>query len=598
MKPTSIIFSFLMIFLWHDISSANGTQCNWRWRKDDGDVRSATWKDSLNTPVILTEYENIRLRIEVMFKDPDSTNISLRYAEDLSAESWIPVTSVDTGKFFISASDYLFDAMTYSDNAFLPPSDSLNFYRMTITFDSTDKYFLVSPGNSSYELEYSLKPTLRVQAGTAYYFSLFCDSVRIHLGDASEHALLMTPPVNWTIQSSCRPYNLSGVSFVNANIGTIVGYDWKHSSGIILRTTDGGNTWVSQLSGIDASLTDVCFSDANTGTAVGRGGNGGIILRTTDGGKNWARQPCSITTNNLYAVSFSDANCGTVVGSFWSGWDRCIFLRTTDGGNNWFSQSGDPNSMFFGVIFTDAKNGTAVGASGDILRTIDGGNYWGHQYRSGNSGGCLLGVSFADANNGAAVGNSGTIVRTTNSGITWMSQSSGTTNDLYGVCFTDAYNGTVVGAKGTILRTTDGGDHWISQSSHRIDGLADACFVDAHTGWVVGGNGTILRTTNGGVTFVEREKIDEVPTEFSLSQNYPNPFNPSTTIKYQLPKSSVVRLSVYDILGREVSILLNERRDAGVHEVKFDAAGLSSGVYFYRIQAGSFVETRKLLLLR
>ncbi len=83
-----------------------------------------------------------------------------------------------------------------------------------------------------------------------------------------------------------------------------------------------------------------------------------------------------------------------------------------------------------------------------------------------------------------------------------------------------------------------------------------------------------------------------------LGQDYPNPFNPSTTIKYELPMSSEVKLSVFDVLGREVSVLVNERRDAGVHEVTFDASGGSSGVYFYRMIAGSFTETKKLLLVR
>jgi len=103
------------------------------------------------------------------------------------------------------------------------------------------------------------------------------------------------------------------------------------------------------------------------------------------------------------------------------------------------------------------------------------------------------------------------------------------------------------------------------------------------------------------------------PTNFVLMQNYPNPFNPSTTIKFELPNSSVVKLSVYDMLGREVSVLEKERRDAGVHEVTFDGSGLSSGVYFYRLQvrpldsaigrdsksgAGDFVQSKKLLLLK
>jgi hypothetical protein len=83
-----------------------------------------------------------------------------------------------------------------------------------------------------------------------------------------------------------------------------------------------------------------------------------------------------------------------------------------------------------------------------------------------------------------------------------------------------------------------------------------------------------------------------------LLQDYPNPFNPSTTIKFELPKSSDVRLSVYDMLGREVSVLVNERRDAGVYEVKFDASELASGVYLYTLQAGDSVQSRKLLVLR
>ena len=88
------------------------------------------------------------------------------------------------------------------------------------------------------------------------------------------------------------------------------------------------------------------------------------------------------------------------------------------------------------------------------------------------------------------------------------------------------------------------------------------------------------------------------PKEFSRHQNDPHRFIPCETNMFELPKSSEVRLSVYDLLGREVSVLVNERRDAGVHEVKFDASGLPSGVYFYRMKAGDFVETKRLLLLR
>jgi beta-glucanase (GH16 family) len=89
-----------------------------------------------------------------------------------------------------------------------------------------------------------------------------------------------------------------------------------------------------------------------------------------------------------------------------------------------------------------------------------------------------------------------------------------------------------------------------------------------------------------------------IPHEYSLEQNYPNPFNPVTGIKFELPKTSRLNLRVFDILGREVAILVNDTREAGVYEVKFDGSNLASGLYFYRLQAGSFVQTRKLLLVR
>ena len=88
------------------------------------------------------------------------------------------------------------------------------------------------------------------------------------------------------------------------------------------------------------------------------------------------------------------------------------------------------------------------------------------------------------------------------------------------------------------------------------------------------------------------------PIRFLLDQNYPNPFNPETGIRYQVSGSSDVKLVVYDLVGREVAVLAKERKAPGSYEVQFDASGLASGVYLYRLTAGEFVETRKLLLLR
>ena len=89
-----------------------------------------------------------------------------------------------------------------------------------------------------------------------------------------------------------------------------------------------------------------------------------------------------------------------------------------------------------------------------------------------------------------------------------------------------------------------------------------------------------------------------LPGEVKLFQNYPNPFNPTTVVRYELPQASEVKLVVYDVLGREVAVLVNERKLPGRYTVKFDATGVASGVYFYRLQAGSFVEVRKLVVLK
>jgi hypothetical protein len=89
-----------------------------------------------------------------------------------------------------------------------------------------------------------------------------------------------------------------------------------------------------------------------------------------------------------------------------------------------------------------------------------------------------------------------------------------------------------------------------------------------------------------------------VPREYDLAQNFPNPFNPSTIIRYAIPVKSHVLLTVHNLLGQVVSTIVNGEQDAGFHEVRFDALNLASGVYLYRLEAGKFVETRKLTLIR
>lgn len=109
-------------------------------------------------------------------------------------------------------------------------------------------------------------------------------------------------------------------------------------------------------------------------------------------------------------------------------------------------------------------------------------------------------------------------------------------------------------------------------------------------------NGVLYGDTN---TLVGINQISsEIPNNFSLSQNYPNPFNPATNIKFQIPKTRLVKLVVYDALGKEVQTLVNQQLGAGTYSVDFDGSNLSSGVYYYRIETGSFTETKKMLIVK
>ncbi|GAB4290190.1 MAG: hypothetical protein Kow0098_08590 [Ignavibacteriaceae bacterium] len=102
---------------------------------------------------------------------------------------------------------------------------------------------------------------------------------------------------------------------------------------------------------------------------------------------------------------------------------------------------------------------------------------------------------------------------------------------------------------------------------------------------------------NGDYEYSDEIEVEVLPPlQFALEQNFPNPFNPSTTIRFSIPGQNFTRLAVYDVLGKEVAILINETLEAGFHEIQFDASSLPSGAYFYRIQAGDFVQVRKMLL--
>jgi hypothetical protein len=120
----------------------------------------------------------------------------------------------------------------------------------------------------------------------------------------------------------------------------------------------------------------------------------------------------------------------------------------------------------------------------------------------------------------------------------------------------------------------------------------------------VNDNGTILLSTLGGGLYTDAPLTDvddgasQLVKHFYLRQNYPNPFNPTTKISYSIPEASVVSLKIYDLLGKEISTLINEVKSAGNYEVNFDAEQLTSGIYFYKIEAGNYIEAKKMILMK
>ena len=388
----------------------------------------------------------------------------------------------------------------------------------------------------------------------------------------------------WSHQSSRldRPYYyVSGVAFPSRDTGTVVS-----SYGVIYRTTTGGSTWENQLNDSTIlGLSDASFTSVNTETVVGWNGT---ILRTSNAGELWTRQ-LSGTTNHLRAVHFPNPKTGYIVG--WRG----TFLRTTDGGSIW-EYLPISDHYLDDVAFVDSSTGIAVGWYGLILRSTDSGTSWSIQ--SVNQTSWLQGVTFFGATSVIAVGANGVILRSADSGISWAQMESGTIDYLYDVGFADPERGIAVGGGGIIVRTSDGGVTWTRDPSGTTNSLVKVAYASPNVITVVGEGGAILRTTTGGVTWRE-EKTTNLPSEdFTLRQNYPNPFNPSTEIRLDLPRSTHVILSIYDVMGRLVEVLVDDELKKGRHSFIWGPSDISSGVYFYRLQIPAGSITKKLLLLR
>jgi hypothetical protein len=154
------------------------------------------------------------------------------------------------------------------------------------------------------------------------------------------------------------------------------------------------------------------------------------------------------------------------------------------------------------------------------------------------------------------------------------------------------------GGPSYVVKTTDGGNTWVNETPEdEYFGFESISMVDESAGYIVGWEGKLYHTTNGGIVGIDRARTKPV-YQFSLSQNYPNPFNPLTTIKYSVSEKSFISLKVYDVLGKEIAVLISEVKSPSDYQAEFNAERLPSGIYFYKITSNGYSAAKKMVVLK
>jgi photosystem II stability/assembly factor-like uncharacterized protein len=294
--------------------------------------------------------------------------------------------------------------------------------------------------------------------------------------------------------------NLYGTKFIDAQRGWVVG-----AFGSIARTTDGGQTWQSQVSRTTQQLYDVDFTDAKNGWIVGRSG---LILHTTDGGTTWEPQNSGVD-KHLFSVNFVDAQYGVAVGD----WGAIVVTR--DGGQHWENHSLDDDVVLYDVAMVDRTRGWIAGEVGTVLTTADGGQTWTKQPTGIDK--TLFGIYFADAERGWVVGIDALILHTTDGGQTWQVQHGSTEiRALEQVGIAQAYDnpslyavsvvgtmGVAVGEIGAIYLSNDGGQTWTRHESGRTASgpkwFRAVSLVPGTHGAIVGAEGARVLVVEGGL---------------------------------------------------------------------------------------------------
>ena len=422
--------------------------------------------------------------------------------------------------------------------------------------------------------------------------------------------------LRWRLIPQTSPFaqisRLEDIHFINANSGWTIS-NFQIGSQLYLnvyKTTDGGRTWSTISDTSFSSLRSIGFADSLNGWLGTLAWPGTVLYRTTDGGFNWIETIQSAVTDSLGICGISVVDNGHVFGCG-RYFDPARFFKTSNGGINWTVKNLNAHiTTLIDCHFFNKDSGFVVGGTGNtfsnrngaVLFTSDGGETWINRFTTAPRGQWCWKISFPDRQNGyisleklsSGMGSSVYFLKTTDGGDTWKEKVFlNSFADEEGIGFINANTGWIGGWNFSTYKTTDGGDTWNSDpwgyNVNRIRVISDTLAYAAGRG--------VYKFSRDSIVNVSTLSTN-VPASFNIYQNFPNPFNPVTGIKFDIAKRGNVRLIVFDMLGRELSTLMNESLDPGTYQVSFDGSGLSSGIYFCRLQSENITNTMKMNLIK
>lgn len=384
---------------------------------------------------------------------------------------------------------------------------------------------------------------------------------------------------------------LTDIQFVNTHTGFVARF-----SANIIKTTNAGSSFDVIPVPAGSNLNAIQFPNSLTGFAVGLNGR---AIKSTNGGLNWFLLNTGLTVD-IVTLSFLTSDIGYIAGY------NTKVLYTSNGGANWVDRSIGQSINIISAFFTSQNTGF-VGTAHEsqlLFKTTNGGVNWNLQNIPYVSLIFVKSIHFINSNTGYFVGDRPYVFRTTNSGLNWDAVYAGAPDLRFlDVHFSGNDTGYAVGER-VICKTINGGLNWVIQNGGTSPYFNSVYFTSPKTGYTVTTLGQILKTTTGGGQITGANLTTEaLPEKFELEQNYPNPFNPVTKIRFGIPsnvkrESSDVTLIIFDILGRKVTTLVNEKLKSGTYEADWDASAYPSGVYFYRLQTESFTQTMKMVLIK